>query len=235
MVERVVSYLRVSTARQGKSGLGIAAQREAVTRYIESTGATLIEEFEEHESGKGSDALDKRPKLAEAIKLAKRRRAVLLIAKLDRLARNVHFVSGLMEKGVEFRCCDFPSADRTMLHIYATMAEAEGRRISQRISEALREKKAKGLPVGNLANLQPHNTVRAREAARFAVRMRPALAGFKAEGLSQRAMVERLNEVGSRTAQGSEWSLVQLQRVLSRIPKGRPAAASASRASARAR
>lgn len=220
MSERVVSYLRVSTARQGKSGLGIEAQREAVARYVASTGATLIEEFEEHESGKGSDALDKRPKLSEAIKLAKRRRAVLLIAKLDRLARNVHFVSGLMERGVEFRCCDFPSADRTMLHIYATMAEAEGRRISQRISEALQAKKASGRPVGNVANLRPHNTARASEAAAFAARMRPTLAGFRAEGLTQRAMVERLNEVGSRTPQGGQWSLMQLQRVLARMPAG---------------
>ena len=217
MSERVVSYLRVSTARQGRSGLGIEAQREAVARYITSTGATQLAEFEEHESGQGSNALKKRPKLAEAIKLAKRRRAVLLIAKLDRLARNVHFVSGLMEQGVEFRCCDFPSADRTMLHIYATMAEAEGRRIGVRMSEALKAKKAAGGTVGNISNLRPHNAVRAADAASFASRMAPTLAGFRTEGLTQRAMVERLDAVGSRTAQGGRWGLVQLQRVLARI------------------
>jgi len=217
MSERVVSYLRVSTQRQGRSGLGIEAQRGAVSRYIASTGATQLAEFEEHESGQGSNALEKRPMLAEAIKLAKRRRAVLLIAKLDRLARNVHFVSGLMEQGVEFRCCDFPSADRTMLHIYATMAEAEGRRIGVRMSEALRAKKAAGGTVGNVANLRPHNAVRAADAASFASRMAPTLTGFRAEGLTQRAMVERLDAVGSKTAQGGRWGLVQLQRVLARI------------------
>ncbi|HEX2542480.1 MAG TPA: recombinase family protein [Caldimonas sp.] len=219
MSERVVSYLRVSTAKQGRSGLGIEAQREAVARYVATTGATLVAEYEEHESGKGSNALEKRPKLAEAIKLAKRRKAVLLIAKLDRLARNVHFVSGLMEQGVEFRCCDFPTADRTMLHIYATMAEAEGRRISLRIGEALRAKKASGRPVGNLANLRPHNHVRAQEAAQFAAKMHPTLAGFVSEGLTQRTMVDRLNQVGSRTPRGGQWGLVQLQRVLARMHK----------------
>lgn len=217
MSERVVSYLRVSTARQGRSGLGIEAQREAVARYVASTGATLVEEFEEHESGKGSNALEKRPKLAEAIKLAKKRRAVLLIARLDRLARNVHFVSGLMETGVQFRCCDFPTADRTMLHIYAVMAEAEGRRISKNISAALQAKKGRGELVGNMANLQPHNTKRAEEAAQFAAGLRPTLVAFRAQRMTQRAMVEALNGAGTRTAQGSQWNLVQLQRVLSRL------------------
>src|SRR5678816_2981687 len=94
---KAISYLRVSTAKQGKSGLGLEAQREAVARYLASIGATLIEEFEEVETGKGADALDKRPRLKAAIALAKKRKAILVIAKLDRLARNVHFVSGLME------------------------------------------------------------------------------------------------------------------------------------------
>ncbi|WP_430422354.1 recombinase family protein [Methylibium petroleiphilum] len=216
MVERVVSYLRVSTKKQGRSGLGLEAQREAVSRYMASSGATLMQEFEEVETGKGSNALDKRPKLREAIALAKKRRAVLVIARLDRLARNVHFVSGLMETGVQFRCCDFPAADRTMLHIYAVMAEAEGRRISKNISDALQAKKRDGKPVGHAASLQPHNTARAEEAASFARKLRPTLKAYRAAQLSQRDIVEALNGAGIPTAKGGQWSLVQVQRVLAR-------------------
>ena len=212
-----VSYLRVSSKMQGRSGLGLEGQREAVARYLASIGGTLIEEFEEVETGKGSDALSKRPKLKAAIALAKKRKAILVIAKLDRLARNVHFISGLMEQKVEFRCCDFPSADRTMLHIYATMAEAEGRRISERIKVALAAKKAKGLPVGNPASLQPFNGARASGAAEFAKKLRPVISAFIAKGLKQRAIVDELNRLGIKTARGGEWGLLQLQRVLTRI------------------
>lgn len=216
---KAVSYLRVSTERQGKSGLGLEAQREAVTRYLASIGATLVEEFEEVETGKGSDALDKRPKLKAAIALAKKRKAILVIAKLDRLARNVHFISGLMEQKVEFRCCDFPSADRTMLHIYATMAEAEGHRISERIKAALAAKKARGLPVGNPATLRPLNGARALDAAEFAAKLQPTISAYIAKGLKQRAIIDELNAVGIKTARGGEWGLVQLQRVLSRMSR----------------
>lgn len=212
-----VSYLRVSTVRQGKSGLGLEAQREAVARYIAANGARLLQEFEEVETGKGSNALDKRPKLREAIALAKKQKAVLVIAKLDRLARNVHFISGLMETGVEFRCCDFPTADRTMLHMYAVMAEHEGRRISQRISEALQAKKRRGEAVGNAASLRPVNGSRAEEADAFAEKLRPTLTSYRASGMTQRAMVEALNAAGSKTPAGGQWGLIQLQRVIKRL------------------
>ncbi|MDO9092798.1 MAG: recombinase family protein [Rubrivivax sp.] len=215
---KAVSYLRVSTERQGKSGLGLEAQREAVTRYLASVGATLVQEFEEVETGKGSDALDKRPKLKAAVALAKKQKAVLVIAKLDRLARNVHFISGLMETGVEFRCCDFPTADRTMIHIYAAMAEHEGRRISERIRDALAAKKARGEAVGNPKALQPFNGARAAAAAEFASRVQPTIAAFVAQGLKQRAIVAELNAVGIKTANGGAWGLIQLQRVLARVP-----------------
>ncbi|MES2714639.1 MAG: recombinase family protein [Pseudomonadota bacterium] len=213
---KAVSYLRVSTERQGKSGLGLEAQREAVARYLGASGLTLVQEFEEVETGKGSDALDKRPKLKAAIALAKKQKAVLVIAKLDRLARNVHFISGLMEQKVEFRCCDFPSADRTMLHIYATMAEAEGHRISLRIRDALAAKKARGESVGNPGSLKPMNGTRAAAAAEFAAKLRPTIEAFQARDLTQRAIVDELNAVGIKTAQGGEWGLIQLQRVVSR-------------------
>jgi DNA invertase Pin-like site-specific DNA recombinase len=215
--EKVVSYLRVSTAMQGKSGLGLEAQREAVARYLAANGSTLVREFEEVETGKGSDAMDKRPQLKAAIALAKKHKAVLVIAKLDRLARNVHFISGLMETGVQFKCCDFPSADRTMIHIYAAMAEHEGRRISERIKDALAAKKAKGGTLGNASSLQPVNGARAAGAAEFAIKLKPTLDAYKAQGMSQRDMVEAMNGAGIKTAQGNAWHLGQLQRVLSRM------------------
>lgn len=217
MTERVVAYYRVSTERQGRSGLGLDAQREAVRRYTSSTGAELLAEFEDIETGKGANALEKRPGLREAVALAKKRKATLLIAKLDRLARNVHFVSGLMETGVQFRCCDFPTADRTMIHIYAAMAEHEGRRISQRISEALQAKKAAGKPVGNPQSLKPLNGARAQDAAAFAARLRPTLEAYRGQGMTQRAMVDALNGAGVTTARGGTWTLMQLQRVVARL------------------
>lgn len=216
-MSKVVAYYRVSTQKQGRSGLGLEAQREAVRRYVAEHGAELLAEFQDIETGKGSNALEKRPGLREAVALAKKKRATLLIAKLDRLARNVHFVSGLMETGVQFRCCDFPTADRTMIHIYAAMAEHEGRRISQRISEALQAKKAAGKPVGNPRSLQPLNGARAADAAQFAAKLAPTLAAYQAQGMTQRQMVEQLNAVGVLTARGGAWSLMQLQRVLARI------------------
>ncbi|CAN7509411.1 recombinase family protein [Variovorax sp. LjRoot290] len=215
--ERIVAYYRVSTQRQGQSGLGLEAQREAVRKYMDGRPCELLVEFEEVETGKGANALDKRPKLRAAVALAKKSKATLLIAKLDRLARNVHFVAGLMETGVQFRCCDFPTADRTMIHFYAAMAEHEGRRISERIRDALAAKKARGEAVGNPASLQPLNGARSSEAAEFAARLRPTLAGYRAARMTQREMVAALDGAGIKTARGGEWSLMQLQRVLTRL------------------
>lgn len=216
----VVAYYRVSTARQGRSGLGLEAQRAAVQRYIEASGANLLAEFQDIETGKGANAMDRRPGLRDAVSHAKRKRAVLLIAKLDRLARNVHFVSGLMETGVQFRCCDQPDADRTMLHIYATMAEHEGRRISTRIREALAAKKARGQTLGNLSTLEPLNGARKAAAEAFAEGLRATIKGYQAQGVTQRAMVDALNLAGVPTArrQGC-WSLMQLQRIVARLER----------------
>ena len=122
-----------------------------------------------------------------------------------------------METGVEFRCCDFPTADRTMLHIYAAMAEHEGRRISERIRDALAAKKARGEAVGNPSTLQPVNGARAAEAAQFAKKLKPTLRAYVKQGMTQREIVAQLNGVGIKTARGGEWGLVQLQRVLSRV------------------
>ena len=157
---RYVVYLRVSTARQGASGLGIEAQREAVARYVAGAGGQIVAEVVETESGKRST----RPELARALAVCRAHKAILLIAKLDRLARNVAFIAGLMETKVPFMAADMPTATPFMLHVYAAMAEAEGKAISARTKAALAAAKARGVKLGN-PRLVPGNREQACRAA----------------------------------------------------------------------
>lgn len=217
MEGRYVAYYRVSTPKQGQSGLGLEAQQEAVRQFLNGGKWNLLEEFTEVETGKGSNALDKRPVLKKAIALAKKKKATLLIAKLDRLARNVHFVSGLMESGTPFIAVDMPQADKTMLQIYSTMAEWERDRISQRVKDMWASKRARGDRIGNPSSLKPQNEVRAKKATDFALELSTTVQAFKSSGMTQRAMVDELNKLGIKTARGGEWSLIQLQRVLKRL------------------
>lgn len=143
---RFISYLKVSTARQGSSGLGLEAQREAVSRYLNGGSWTLVQELVEVESGKRND----RPQIAEAVRLCRLHKASLVIAKLDRLARNVHFISSLMESGVDFVACDFPEANRLTVPILAAVAEHEATMISNRTKAALRVAKVRGVTLGGL-------------------------------------------------------------------------------------
>lgn len=140
---KFVAYYRVSTDRQGQSGLGLEAQRVAVAKHI--SGSELVAEFTEVESGRKND----RQQLALALATAKRSKATLVIAKLDRLARNVHFISGLLESGVPFVCADMPEADRTFLQMMAVFAEWEARKISERTKAALAQVKAQGRALGS--------------------------------------------------------------------------------------
>src|SRR6188474_140874 len=153
-MESAIAYLRVSTQRQQRSGLGIEAQRATIARFAESEGLTVIREFVEAETGKGADALDRRPQLAAALTAARSAKCSVLVSKLDRLSRDVAFVSGLMAQRVPFMVAELGrDADPFMLHLYAALAEKERRLISERTKAALVAKKAAGAALGNPANL----------------------------------------------------------------------------------
>jgi DNA invertase Pin-like site-specific DNA recombinase len=213
--QQFVSYFRVSTARQGISGLGLDAQRQTVTQFLAGGTKTVLAEFVEVETGKGSNALVRRPELRAALDLCKKSGATLLIAKLDRLARNVHFVSGLMESKVKFVACDLPEANQLTIHIMAAFAEHEARRISERTRDALAAAKARGVVLGATgpANLKRHTRERQAASSAFNARLMPLLSGFASQGLSRRAMVAQLNGLGIAAPRGGAWSLGQVQRV----------------------
>ncbi len=216
MKGKFVAYYRVSTAQQGRSGLGLDAQRESVLAYLDGGRWELLREFTEVETGKGSNALDRRPVLKEAIEFAKKHKAKLLIAKLDRLSRNLHFIASLMESKVQFVAADMPDANELTLHIMAALAQYERKMISDRTKAALARAKANGKKLGN-PNLKPDNEKRRKQAQEFAERLGQTLQAFKEQGMSQRAIVAELNKVGVQAPRGGNWSLIQLQRVLGRL------------------
>ncbi|SPA28928.1 Resolvase, N-terminal domain protein [Cupriavidus taiwanensis] len=217
---KFIAYYRVSTAKQGQSGLGLDAQREAVARYLNGGQWELVADFEEHESGKGADALAKRPQLRAAMEACRKHGATLLIAKLDRLARNVHFVSGLIEAGCDFVAADMPEANKVMIQMHAVMSEWERDQISKRTKDALAAAKARGVKLGNPENLRGNIESRMDAADAFAANLASTLRGYQAAGISQRRMVEELNRLGVRTPKGGKWHLGQLQRVLARLAPG---------------
>ncbi|MDB5808907.1 MAG: Resolvase domain [Betaproteobacteria bacterium] len=212
-----VAYYRVSTARQGQSGLGLEAQQEAVQRFLNGGRWKLAGEFKEVETGKGSNALARRPVLSAAIAACKKNKATLLIAKLDRLARNVHFISGLMEAKVPFTAVDMPEANELTINIIAAMAQHESRMISARTKAALAAKKARGEKLGNAHLLKPQNKARVKRAKAFAQSLKNTLQSFGASQMSQREQVAELNKLGVKAPRGGEWQLIQLQRVLARL------------------
>jgi DNA invertase Pin-like site-specific DNA recombinase len=220
---RFVSYIRVSTAGQHLSGLGEDAQRVAVDSYVRSKNGKLLEEVQETQSGR--KGLADRPQLARALALCKKSDAALVIGKLDRLARDVrHFLALVDDSGVDIRFADLPDIcprsdeGRMLLVNMANFAEFEARRIGTRTRAALAAAKARGVLLGTAgpSNLRPNIDARKRAADAFAQRLYPVLEGFRAQRLSQRAQVDQLNALGIRTARGGTWSLVQLQRTLSR-------------------
>lgn len=222
MADSYVTYYRVSTHKQGVSGLGLEAQRQAVAGYLLERTKTVLAEFVEVETGKGSNALEKRPQLRLALEQCKRTGSKLLIAKLDRLARNVHFVSGLIETGVDFIAADMPNANKVMIQMHAVMSEWERDQISERTKAALAAAKARGGMLGATgpANLQRHTEQRQQAAQEFRERLQPVLQGMVAQGLSRRAIVARLNDLGIKAPMGGDWSLGQVQRLVNQQNSG---------------
>lgn len=221
MSKKFITYCRVSTQAQGRSGLGLEAQRAAVAGFLAAHGGEQVAEFVEIETGKGANALERRPELKAAMSACAKQGAALLIAKLDRLARNVHFVAGLIETGVDFVAADMPNANKVMIQMHAVMSEWERDQISARTKAALAAAKARGVKLGRTGpeNLRRCLDERRAVADANASKLAGLVAGFKARGLSQRAMLAELNGAGVRTPRGGQWSLVQLQRLLERLAK----------------
>ena len=226
MATGIVGYLRVSTKGQGESGLGIEAQRAAVEGFARQNNATFTHWYTEVESGKRAD----RPELAKALAHARRSKTTLVVAKLDRLARNVAFLSALMDSKVPFVACDNPHANRLTLHILAAVAEAEAVSISQRTKAALAAYKARGGKLGGelpqCRNLTPESVARGRQksaearskaAAEAYDDLRPTLAEMRGKGLSLRKIADELNIQGHTTRRGKPWNPVQVARVLERV------------------
>jgi DNA invertase Pin-like site-specific DNA recombinase len=214
---RFVAYYRVSTEKQGRSGLGLQAQRTAVETYLNGGSWKLVAECTEIESGKRSG----RPKLAEALKVAKRHKATLVIAKLDRLSRNVAFIANLMEAGVDFVAVDMPHANKLTIHILSAVAEHEREMISQRTRAALAAAKTRGVKLGNRSNIDTaqaqSRAVRTAQAEQFASNVLPIIIQIRAAGVrTLSGIAGALNARGLRTPRGGEWQAVQVKRAIER-------------------
>ncbi len=210
-MRQVVGYIRVSTGKQGKSGLGIEAQREAIVHFVAAQEMELTAEYVEVETGKGADALDRRPKLAEALARARRAKAPVVVAKLCRLSRDVAFISGLMAHRVPFIVAELGAdAGPFMLQICAALAEKERALIAGRTRAALAQKKALGAALGNRTNLGEAQAkgIAANQAAAdaFAANVLPIARQIQASGATTpRAIAAALNSRGIRTARGGAW------------------------------
>jgi DNA invertase Pin-like site-specific DNA recombinase len=220
---RFVAYLRVSTARQGRSGLGLEAQRTAIREFLAACpGAQCLAEFVEQESGKRND----RPQLDAAILEARAYGATLLIAKLDRLSRNAHFLLGLKEAGIAFTCCDMPEATHLVVGIMAMVAEQEREFISDRTKKALAEAKKRGTKLGN-PNGATHLSGRGNQAAvakvrasanAFAARLSPVLAKLRKQGVvSASGIAAELNRRDVPTPRDGRWTARAVLNVQSRL------------------
>ncbi|ALG70095.1 hypothetical protein VY88_09455 [Azospirillum thiophilum] len=217
---RYVAYYRVSTRDQGRSGLGLDAQRAAVQRFLRDDD-TLVAEHQDIETGKRDD----REGLGQALRACRIYNAVLLIARLDRLSRNIAFVTRLMADGVQFVSVDNPAINELTVHILAAVAEAERKAISERTRLALAAAKARGTKLGNPANLKGQDEGRQRgaaavaaQAAKRAADLRDVIAAIQADGVtSRRGIARELNRRGIRSTRGQDWSAGQVHVLLGRL------------------
>ena len=221
-MKQVIAYTRVSTAQQGTSRNGLEAQQAAIAQYAAQHGLEVLYYVEEVETGKGSDALDRRPVLKSALRDAKRNKAAIIVSKLDRLSRDVHFISGLMAQRVPFIVAELgPDVDPFMLHIYAAVAEKERALISQRTKAALASAKARGVRLGNQTNLDDARAkasvaVKASAVARNAAAVL-TLTALRAEGItSYSALARDLNARGIASPRGGEWHATSVRNLLLR-------------------
>ncbi|MCE9608498.1 MAG: recombinase family protein [Planctomycetia bacterium] len=230
-MKSLIAYYRVSTKQQGDSGLGLEAQAASVRSYASQSSLPIAGVYVEVESGKLAD----RPQLSRALAHAKRAKAVLVVAKLDRLARNVEFTAALLNSGVEFVACDNPTANRLTIHILAAVAEDEARRISERTKAALAAAKARGTLLGSarvghwtgreslrLAALERARTkaitTRQKKAHDAYVDLIPLIESLRNEGKSLQAIATHLTKEGHETRRGCEWSPMQVSRLLKARP-----------------
>lgn len=228
-VQKIVTYFRVSTAKQCQSGLGLEGQQAAVGAFVARRECQVVGSYTEVESGKRAD----RPQLAKALAHAKRSKATLVVAKLDRLARNVHFMSSLMESAVDFVAIDLEHANRLTIHILSAVAEGEAKAISDRTKAALAAAKARGTLLGSarpdhwkgreaerlaggLKGLKAAAAVRSKAAVEAYADLVPTIKELRDSGKSLRQIAEALNAEGHSTRTGKEWNAVQVSRVLER-------------------
>jgi DNA invertase Pin-like site-specific DNA recombinase len=218
----IISYIRVSTQQQGRSGLGLDAQRVAIARFADAEGYRITAEFVEIETGKGADALERRPQLSAALAEGRRLKGPVVVAKLCRLSRDVAFISALMAQRVPFIVAELGAdADPFMLHLYAALAEKERRLISERTRAALAAKKAQGAQLGNRTNLAAAGAkgaeARQRAADAFAANVLPVIRQIQASGATtSRAIAVALNARGVRTAGGGAWHSSTVLNLLKR-------------------
>lgn len=212
-----IAYYRVSTTSQGHSGLGLQAQQAAVHAYVQSVGGALVGEFKEVESG----AIDDRTELKAALKLCRAQKAMLVIAKLDRLARSVHFISELLQSGVEFVAADMPHANKLTIHIIAAVAEYEREVIAQRTKAALKAAKARGVRLGN-PNAAQQSKIASdqirRKADDYAKGVLPVIQTLQAQGVTSLSHLARsLDASGVATQRGGQWTAAGVRNILARI------------------
>src|SRR6516225_1574081 len=207
----IVAYYRVSTPKQGRSGLGLEAQRKAVAAYAASQGAAIMDEFTEIETGKGADALERRPVFAQALRKAKKLGAPIVVAKLDRLSRDVAFIAALMAKKVEFVTADDPTKSPFMLHIKAAMAEEERRQISDRTRQALAAAKERGVLLGNPELARANKAAAATRDAR----LKPILEAIWE--MPYRDIADELTGRGIPAPRGGRWNPMSVMRAMKRL------------------